>query len=222
MQKRKIIIGGYDTAAQGWTLAAWKFEPAEQKTNFIERTGGDGSWDLSTAMTDGQPRYYDRTLSVTLERSDGDRLSREAAIRNMVNLLEGMRERIILPDDDDHYITGRLHVARGYNDPAHASVSITAVCEPWKYSNADKVVTLTAATAEKTVQLVNNGRRAVVPTLTVTGSGASVRLAFGTTSRTLGAGTWQVPDLLLTPGTFDLKYSGTGTLAIKYQEAVLE
>lgn len=220
MTKRTIAFGGYDTAANGWTLAGWQLSPAEQKTNFVERTGGDGSWDLSTALTDGQPRYYDRTLTVNLEHSGGDRLSREAIIRQMINQLDGLRQNIELPDDPFHYITGRLHVAREYNDPAHAAVTVTAVCGPWKYSTTEKQVTLTAATAEKTAQLVNVGRLAVVPTLTVTGS--SVLVKFGTFSRALSAGTYQLPDLLLTPGTHALKYSGTGTLGIKFREAVLE
>lgn len=220
MVKRTIAFGGYNTAANGWTLTGWQLSPAEQKTNFVERTGGDGSWDLSTALTDGQPRYYDRTLTVTLEHSGGDRLNREAIIRQMVNLLDGIRTNIELPDDPFHYITGRLHVAREYNDPAHAAVTVTAVCSPWKYSNLETTVTLTAATSKKTAQLVNNGRLAVVPTLTVTGS--SVLVEFGNLSKALGAGTHQLPDLLLTSGTHTLTYSGTGTLAIKYREAVLE
>ena len=220
MVKRTIVFGGYNTAANGWTLAGWQLSPAEQKTNFVERTGGDGSWDLSTALTDGQPRYYDRTLTVTLEHSGGDRLNREAIIRQMVNQLDGQRLNIELPDDPFHYITGRLHVAREYNDPAHAAVTVTAVCSPWKYSNLETTVTLTAATAKKTAQLVNNGRLAVVPTLTVTGS--SVLVEFGNLSKALGAGTHQLPDQLLTSGTHTLTYSGTGTLAIKYREAVLE
>ena len=220
MVKRTIAFGTYDTAANGWTLTGWQLSPAEQKTNFVERTGGDGSWDLSTALTDGQPRYYDRTLTVTLEHSGGDRLNREAIIRQMVNQLDGQRLNIELPDDPFHYITGRLHVAREYNDPAHAAVTVTAVCSPWKYSTPETTVTLTAATSKKTAQLVNNGRLAVVPTLTVTGS--SVLVEFGNLSKALGAGTHQLPDLLLTSGTHTLTYSGTGTLAIKYREAVLE
>lgn len=220
MVKRTIAFGTYDTAANGWTLTGWQLSPAEQKTNFVERTGGDGSWDLSTALTDGQPRYYDRTLTVTLEHSGGDRLNREAIIRQMVNQLDGQRLNIELPDDPFHYITGRLHVAREYNDPAHAAVTVTAVCSPWKYSTPETTVTLTAATSKKTAQLVNNGRLAVVPTLTVTGS--SVLVEFGNLSKALGTGTHQLPDLLLTSGTHTLTYSGTGTLAIKYREAVLE
>lgn len=223
MKKRGLIIGAYNTADYGWTLqAGWRLSPAEQKTHYVEKQGGDGSWDLSTALTDGIPSYKDRTLTASFECSEGDRLSREAKIGHMVNLLDGMRENIKLPDDDFHYVTGRLHVARDYNDTAHAAVTVTAVCDPWKYSNVETVVSLTASTAKQKVKLINSGRRAVVPTIKVTGTGASVLLEYGTSSTALSAGTYQWPDLILTPGGLELTYSGTGSVTISYREAVLE
>lgn len=222
MTKRKITIGSYDTAANGWTLTGWKLDPAVQKTYFVEKPGGDGSWDLSTALSDGLPRYSDRALTVTLECSEGDRLSREAKIRHMVNLLDGMREDIELPDDSFHRINGRVHVAREYNDLAHAAVTVTATCKPWKFANVETVHTLTAATTAKTVRIINGGRLAVVPVLKVEGSNANVLLAFGNTSKAMSAGTYQWPDLLLSPGGHELTYSGTGTLTLIYREAVLE
>lgn len=222
MLKRKIVLGDYDTSAHGWTLTGWKLSAVTQKTNYVEKSGGDGSWDLSTVLSDGIPKYKDRTLTVTLESSEGDRLSREAEIRYMVNLLDGMREDIVLPDDDFHYINGRIHVARNYNDMAHASVTITATCEPWKYSDTETVITVTAAATEQTVPLVNDGRLAVVPLLKVEGGSASVRLVYGSSSLTLSAGSHQWPDLLLTPGLHTLTYSGSGVLTVTYREAVLE
>lgn len=222
MIKRRMVFGKYDTAAHGWTLAGWSLDAATQKTNFVDKPGGDGSWDLSTALTDGLPRYSDRALSVTLECSEGDRLSREAKIRHMVNMLDGMREDITLPDDTYHHIKGRIHVARDYNDMTHAAVTVTATCEPWKYANTGTVINLVAATTVQTARLVNNGRRPVVPILKVEGTGASVLVVYRAASMALSAGTYQWPDLLLTPGEHELTYSGSGTLAITYREAVLE
>lgn len=222
MIKRKIVFGDYDTAANGWTLTGWTFSEPEEKTNFIDKPGGDGSWDMSTILTDGIPKYRDRMLTATLECSEGDRLSREEKIRHMVNLLDGMREDIELPDDPFHYINGKLHVARNYNDPAHAAVTVTAVCQPWKFSRAETVVTLTATTTANTVNLVNNGRRAVVPLLEVTGNGAEVLLSYKGYTLSLTAGTYTWPDLLLTPGKHSLTFSGSGVLKITYREAVLE
>lgn len=222
MIKRKIIFGGYDTAANGWTLAKWTLSEPSQKTNYVEKSGGDGSWDLSTALTDGIPRYKDRTLTATLECSEGGRLTREAKIRHMVNLLDGMRDDIELPDDTDHHLSGRIHVKRDYNDNAHASVTVTATCKPWKYANTETVVSLTAASTPKTATLVNSGRMAVVPVLRVEGTSASAQLGYGSASISLSAGTYSWPELLLTRGEHKVTYSGTGKVFITYREAVLE
>lgn len=219
MEKRKIIIGDYNTADDGWTLAAWTLGPAVLKTKYEPKPLGDGSWDLSTALTDGIPRYGDRELAVTLELSEGTRLEREEIIRRMANLLAGLRWDIHLPDDDQHHVTGRVQVVREYNDLAHAAVTVTAVCDPWKYANAETVVTLTATEAKQTATLYNRGKRAIVPTLTVTGE---VLLEYGTSSLAMSTGVYKWPELLLTTGSVGIMYSGAGTVSIAYREAVLE
>ena len=221
MVKRTIQLGSYDTATHGWTLASCMLSPAEQKTNYIDKPGGDGSHDLSTAMTDGIPRYYDRTLTVTLECSDGDRQSRQTKMSHIVNRLDGQRADIILPDHPDHYLTGRLHVAPNYNDLAHASVTITATCMPWLYDIENTVVELIASSTEQTVIFEITGRRAVVPTITVASS-SQVRLIYGASSMVFSSGTYQWPELLLTPGEHDVKYIGSGKVTVTYREAVLE
>ena len=113
MDKRKIIFGGYDTAAEGkWTLTEWELTSPAYRSNFVEVPGRDGDLDLSTALTDGAPRYGNRTLTATFESSEGSRIDRENVIRAMTNWLDGWRLDIILPDDDEHHLTGRVSVER--------------------------------------------------------------------------------------------------------------
>lgn len=222
MNRRRIIIGDYDTAENGWTLSAWKFSEPQYKESIIEKPAGDGAWDLSTVLSDGIPRYRSRTLTATLERSDGNRSSREDEISEMINALDGNKYDIYLPDDIDKYVVGRVSVARAYSDLAHAAVTLTATCEPWKYNQYDTVHEITAASAAKTYYLYNGGRRAVVPVLEIVGSSANVQLVYGATSRAYSAGKFQTPDLLLTPGAHEITVSGSGLLRITYREAVLE
>ena len=233
MDKRKIIIGTYDTALTGlWTLAEWVFEDPTLVESYIEVPGRiDGPLDASTALSDGDARYGSRALEALLTSSEGTRLEREARISAMVNQLDGKRFDIVLPDDPTHHIRGRVRVSRLFNNLVHGSVKVTATCEPWRYNNTDTVVAVTATATEQTVTLVNMGRRAVAPALQVIGG--TVNIAFGVfdpASDTfnfpyrwaLGAGEHPpLPDLFLTPGTHPLKYSGTGTLILTYREAVL-
>ena len=219
MEKRGLTIGTYNTAEQLWTLASWSLSAPEYHENFLDVPGRDGALDLSAALTNGAPTYHSRTLTVKLECSEGTRLEREAAINTMTNWLDGWRQDIVLPDDPGHYITGRVSVAKEYNDNAHAAVTVTAVCDPWRYAKDETVYTLTAATTEKTQALANAGRRTAVPLLTITGG--TVLLKYGGFSWSLGDGTYQLPDLTLPQGGGSLTYSGTGTLRISYREAVL-
>jgi hypothetical protein len=227
MQKRTIIFGSYNTAEHGWTLGQWVLTAPEQKTNYVEKLGGDGSWDLSTAQTDGIPRYKDRTLTVPLECSIGTREDREELINDMVNTLDGLEWKIVLPDRPDYYLIGRLHVAVNYSDLAHAMVTVTGIVEPWLYKERETIVELTApitaSTETATFYLWNRGRKVVTPLLTVKGVAS---LSFGGVSTRLTTGTYKWPALQLVPGENALSYLGSvngvdETLTLTYREAVL-
>lgn len=219
MAKRGMIIGSYYTNVR-WILASWALQAPEQVTDLVDVPGRrKGPLDLSTALTDGDPVYGSRLLDATFECSEGTRMEREAWISEMINSLDGYIHHIVLPDDPLHYLVGRVSVKRLYNDLAHASVQVTATCEPWRYNIAETMVTLIATEQEQTATLPNSGRLAVVPELTVTGG--DFRLVAGANAWTLGAGTYMLPDLLMRRGGQVLTYSGSGTLTAIYREAVL-
>lgn len=226
MEKRRLIIGDYDTAADGlWTLASWKLTKGSQVQNFVSVPGRAAPLDLSTSLTDGQPYYGSAAFEAVLESSEGDRLERKDRIGLMINYMDGKSLHIILPDDPDHYLVGRVQVQQTYNDPAHCAVAVSAVCDPWLYAEAETIVELTVTESLQTVKLYNSGRLAVVPTVVVTGS---VSLQFGTRTISLSDGTYYLPELCLTPGdglvlpgVHELVYNGSGTVNLSYREAVL-
>lgn len=220
MDKRKLIIGDYDTETTWpWTLTELELSAPEQQTNYVTVPGRSGSVDLSTAVS-GLPVYNDRTLTATLETSEGTRAQRETAINTMVNRLDGLRLHIVLPDDPSGYLDGRISVARNYNDLAHASVTISAVCYPYKLKSAETTVTASLTEADTEISL-SCDRRPVVPSITTT---AETVLTWGADSYTVSAGTRQLPGIRLTQGTHTLKArttSGTGEITITYQEGSL-
>lgn len=227
MQKRSVRLGDYDTALHGWTLTGYALSDPEQKTQYVEKSGGDGSWDLSTVLSDGIPRYKDRNLIITLENSQGTRADREDLISEMVNLLDGQVWQVVPPDHPGHYLSARLHVAVNYSDLAHAMVTVTGVCEPWLYRLHETVVELdapiTISTDAATFVLWNNGRKVVTPVLTVKGV---AHLTFNGLRTDLTTGTVVWPALQLAPGRNELIYTGSmnptsDTLTLTYREAVL-
>lgn len=216
--KRKIIFEDYDTAANGlWTLAACHLSEATPVTSLVEIPGRvDGPLDTSTALT-GDIQYQPRTLEVTLESSEGTRQDRKKKIDYMVNKLHGQRVKIWLPDDGLHYLLGRLSITEEYNDLAHASVKVTATCEPWRYDNDESVgnVTLTSGAMDL---VLPNDRRPVCPVVTVQGS---LKLVFEGSTYTLSSGTYKLPDLILRQGEQTVKVSGSGSVSFTYRKAVL-
>lgn len=224
MQKRSVRLGNYDTATDGlWTLSALDFPEPDQETNMVPVPGRTkGPLDLSAVLTEGEPCYGSRSLSITLESSEGDRASRQVRISDIINRLHGRRVDIVLPDYPQHYAVGRVTVRQLYNDLAHASVEITGTCEPWLYATEETAVELRATTAEATTTLHNSGAMTVVPVLEVTAeTGQNILLKYGTSSGAFSAGTYSWPALMLTPGDHEVTYSGAGIMTIKYREAVL-
>ena len=219
MNKRQLILNGYKTAEDGlFTLASCKITKASQVQTFVSVPGRFSPLDLSTTLTDGQPYYGSAKLEAVLESSEGTREERQERIEQMVNLLDGYTVTIIHPDHPRRYMTGRVQVTKDYNDLVHCKVKVSAVCEPWSYNAEETVVTVTAAAAAKTVDLVNSGRLASAPTIEVADE---VTLVYGEYTYTLSAGTYQVPELYLTPGEHSVRYSGSGSVTFTYREGVL-
>jgi hypothetical protein len=224
VEKRKIIVGEYDTALDGlWTLSGWALGRAEAFESYASVPGHSGPLDLSTALTDGEPYYNSRAFEATLESSEGTRLEREERISAMTNALDGWRLDIVLPDDPQHYITGRVRVERLFNDPAHAAVRVSATCDPWRYSATETVVGLSATEEEQTATIINAGRLSVVPTITVTGGDVALTFNTGTEERTwvLSPGEHILGDIYLKTGAAALRYKGRGQILLTYREAVL-
>lgn len=222
MIKRTVRLGTYDTAMHGWTLTGCVLSDPEVKTNYVEKTGGDGSWDLTTAMTDGVPRYKNRKLTLTFECSQGIRAEREELINTLVNQLDGLEQDIVLPDRPNHYLRGRVHIAVNQNTLAYAAITVTSDVEPWFYAARESIVVLdapiTISTETATFLLRNNGRRVASPILTVDGT---AHLTFNGSHINLTDGSYEWSALQLPPGSSELIYTGDGTLTLTYREAVL-
>ena len=218
MDKRQLILGGYHTASNGWTLASCRITKAQQVQTFVDIPGRYAPLDLSTSLTDGQPYYGTATLDALLESSEGARDARTARIDDLVHRLDGQLLHIVHPDHTDRYLVGRVQLQPEYNDLAHCAVLVSAICEPWLYNEEETVISLAATDNKVTHVLPNNGRLVVVPTVEVDGE---VTLVFGENTTTLATGTYMLPWLELTPGSHNITISGDGTVTFTYREAVL-
>lgn len=226
LKKRALIIGTYDTDHDGlFTLSALELTDPDYQANFQEVPGRDGPLDFSTVLTDGEPRYGSRTLTATLETSEGTRQQRQDRIGRMINTLDGFRWEIRHPDFPAHYLSGRVQVKQLYNDLAHGAVSVTAICDPWLYSRVERVYTLAATTEIRLMALSNRGRRVLVPRVEVISDDETAHFGcfYNDTYDFLGPGVYTLPGLPLRPGDTVIRYgvSENCTVKISYREAVL-
>lgn len=232
MKKRTAKFGSYDTASHGWTLTGWSLSDPEQKTKYTEKPGGDGSWDLSTALTDGVPKYKDRDLTVTLECSEGNRAHRLRLVSELVNLLDGFTWNVVLPDHPEHYLVGRLHVNVLQNGQAYAEVMVTGVVEPWFYALRETKLeyTTTGLADFYRIEIRNRGRRYAVPLFTYRShDNAGVVTVYIDDKNTNRIGltstnyeTVQATGALLAPGDHLLVFNGApGEFTVTWREAVL-
>lgn len=219
MEKRHIVIGSYDTT-DFWTLTGCTLEAPTLRTNYVEVPGRNGFLDLSTATTDGEPVYSDRSLTITLESSEGTKTERDAEITKLYTSLDGYRVNIVLPDENGYYRTGRCTIGVDYSNLAHAALTITATVTPLRTKNAESSIYRTLSTSQVSFTVTNNGRP-VVPSIAVESETAIV---FGDTTTTLSAGTWTVPAIRLANGANTIKAkatSGTGKITLTWHEVTL-
>lgn len=214
---RGVRFNDYHTG-NDWRLIlnAKSLTPPEPKTNYITVDGRDGDIDLSEALT-GEVKYENRTASFTFLLTEGTYLEREALINEITGYLHGRVMEITTDDDPLHYLSGRCKITDVSNVNSFGSISIEANCDPWRYSINDTILNHTITKATEII-CPNFGTKSLIPELTVTGD---ISIAFDNQVVSLASGTHKITDLIVRNGGKILNVSGSGTLVIKYREAVL-
>ena len=215
---RGVYFGDYHTVADwGLILSAKTIDPPTPKLVTVNIDGRDGTLDLSRALT-GDIKYNDREASFSFLITEGSQPDREYMLQTIINAIHGQRLQIIEPDFPWLYLIGECKVSKVRNSKAYGSFTVSATCEPYRYFIDEINRVITASDTSLDVVLTNTGRRTLTPLITVSDS---VNLAWGTTSASLSAGTYKLPELTLPTGTTIVTVSGSGTVAFTYREAVL-
>lgn len=199
------------------TLNSITIDPPEPKTEYVEVPGRDGDIDLTESL-DGEIRYKNRTVSMHFIMTEGDVAARTALMDSIVNYLHGRQRRITVPDDQTHYMIGRCTVSGIEKNGAYSAFDVSCNCEPYRYAVLPAVRTIPAIETKKEYNLMNAGRKTLVPDLNVEGT---VNIEFGTFKTSLSSGNFKLLDLKLKSGNNLITVSGSGTLTVTYREAVL-
>lgn len=208
----------YTLDTWGALLSTFEIGEAQPKTNYIDIPGGDGSIDLTEALT-GEVAYENRTIRATFTLTQ-PRAEWRAIIDQIRAYCHGRKFNIEAPDDAEHYFIGRVTIGPLEIDGAIATFDLTAICEPYKYKNERTVHDFTiGSSGTLTVTLINSRRRAI-PSLTINNT---TQVQKGAVSLSLSAGEHLITSLPLTEGENVLTFTanqGT-TIKISYQEGGL-
>lgn len=201
------------SALRYWGLSLKKctITPPKRKQCLADILCASGSTDLLRGLC--EPTYESRTVTAEFEPVGDVR----ACIDRLLQELEGQQVPITLPNDCYHYMIGDIHIssAGAYHGD---SITITAVCFPWRYLRQKTVHNIPASTRSVAYVLRNSGKRAAVPEVTVT---SSATITCNGVSKAYVSGTYQLPELQI-PGKGSLIIAVIGgPVTIQYQEAIL-
>lgn len=196
----------------GLILSKCEIEPASPKTNYIEIPCADGSIDLSEA--NGEIKYNNRNVKFTFSVINENFEEKKMEI---CNLLNGVKCKITLDKDADFYFLGRCTVGEHKKEKKIGNITISAVCNPYKYRQNETIRTYNLDGEEKTIT-IENGRKSVVPIIE---NEQDLKITFENKLINLKAGKNMSPNLILKFGMNTIKLLGNGEVKFTYQEGEL-
>lgn len=193
-------------------LSKVDISPATPKTNFIDIPGGDGSVDATEAV--GEVKFNDRKCTFTFAVLPTDNYEdKKTAVSNLLN---GKRCKIILDKDPNYYYLGRLSVDEYASSKQLKQIVIGATVAPYKLKLAETVVYIPAG--EEVNAVLNNGRKAVVPTITNT---KPATIVFGGQTSNINAGTHKLLGIWLKQGENPITVTSDDPVKFSWQEGDL-
>ena len=186
--------------------------PATPKTNYVDIPGGDGSVDLTEAL--GGVKYEDRKCTFTFSVFPTDDF--EEKKREISNLLNGKRFKIVVDKDPDYYWLGRCAINTYESNKNVHKIAVGAVVAPYKLKHDETTVVVEAGESVK--GRLWNSRKSVVPTITCE---ANATITHDGVEYELSAGTHKILNINLVEGYNELLVTSNGTVTFTYQEGDL-
>lgn len=209
------------------------FNPPSVKTNYIEIPGGDGSLDLTTALT-GRPVYKNRTGSWEFYVENGFK-DWAVLYSEIMTYLHGQKLKAILEDDPGYYYEGRFAVNAWKSDSNWSIITIDYEVAPHKRSliaagddwlwdtfnfETDEIRSYTDLPVNGSLTINIIGDTLFVPP-TIVASTAGMSVTYKGNTYTLEKGNNYISELTTSEGENTFLFNGTGTITILYERGML-
>ena len=201
----------------GWLRETVNFPTPQSQSNTIVVPGRNSPIRYTEALgrVAYQPRSFDITFSMLGDRADFDSL-----VSVVVNQFAGKLCQVILTEDPTLYAVGTLEAAPVY-DPKTGKGQLVLSCtdgDAFLYHTAETVVSVTGGCTV----ILSNDYMPVVPAVTTTAE-TTLRWSVDGESftKTISAGTWEIPELELRHGDNSVSVTGEGSTTFTYREGRL-
>ena len=207
--------------------------PPGVKTQSVDVPGGNGSVDLTEALT-GYPVYENRIGSWEFAVTNDFR-PWNVAYSDIMSFLHGKRMKAILEDDFNFYYEGRFAVNQWASNKDYSVLTIDYNVYPYKRSTISSVeewlwdpfdfeigvirdYNALSVSGELSVDIIGSDEP-IVPIITVTTTDSSgMDVVVNGTTYHLTDGENVKPELLVQSGEHTFTFKGNGTVTINYRE----
>lgn len=212
-----ILINNISLFQMGWLRESIDFPTPQSQSETVVVPGRNSPIRFTEALgsVSFQPRAFTIVLSLLGTRNEfNDKVS------VIVNQFAGRLVNVICSEEPSLYCVGTIEATPAY-DPLSNKGQLTLSFsdgDAYRYHVDETVVQITGT---KTVTLVNDFMP-VVPTITTTAEATLAwKVGTDTFSKTISAGTWEIPELQLAYGNNSVKVTSTGTTTFRYREGRL-
>ena len=201
----------------GWLRETVNFPTPQSQSNTITVPGRNSPIRFTEALgrVAYQPRSFDMTFSMLGRRAYYDNL-----VTDVVNLFAGRLCRVILNENPTLYAVGTLEAEPTY-DPKTGKGQLVLSCtngDAFLYHVTESAVIVSGSGTA----VLTNDYMPVVPVITTTAETSLSWTVDGESiSKTVNAGTWEIPELELRHGENTVSVTGEGITTFTYREGRL-
>lgn len=212
-----ILINSISLFQMGWLRESIDFPKPQSQSETVVVPGRNSPIRFTEAL--GSVSFQPRAFTIVLSML-GTRGNFNDKVSAIVNQFAGRLVNVICSEEPSLYCVGTIEATPVY-DPISNKGQLTLSCsdgDAYRYHVDETVAQITGT---KTVTLTNDFMP-VVPSIT-TSAETTLAWKIGTDSfsKTISAGTWEIPELQLAYGNNSVKVTSTGTTTFRYREGRL-
>lgn len=212
-----VLINNISLYSLGWLRESIDFPTPQPQSETVVVPGRNSPIRFTEAL--GMVSFHPRAFTIVLSML-GTRSTFNEKAANIVNQFAGRLVQVALSEELDFYCVGTIEVSPAY-DPMNDKGTLTISCSDGDSYRYHTEKTIVAISGNRTATLQND-YMPVVPIITTTAETTlSWKIGTDSFSKTVSAGTWEIPELQLSHGDNSVKIVSAGTTTFEYREGRL-